>query len=82
MHQNCVRLSFYGGKSMDLMKKEVIVLNATQYQMTDTETGEINEGTSVRYAFRKYGSKQVLSFQFLALSKLALYIPSSDNVSQ
>ena len=34
---------------MDLMKKEVIVLNATQYQMTDTETGEINEGTSVRY---------------------------------
>ena len=34
---------------MDLMKKEVIVLNATQYQMTDAETGEINEGTSVRY---------------------------------
>ena len=34
---------------MDLMKKEVIVLNTTQYQMTDTETGEINEGTSVRY---------------------------------
>lgn len=37
---------------------------------------------SIEDAFHKYGSKQVLSFQFLALSKLALYIPSSDNVSQ
>lgn len=34
---------------MDLLKKEVIVLNAMQYSMTDTETGEVNEGTSVRY---------------------------------
>lgn len=34
---------------MDFLKKEVIVLNATQYSMTDTETGVINEGTSVRY---------------------------------
>ena len=31
---------------MDLLKKEVIVLNAMQYSMTDTETGEVNEGTS------------------------------------
>ena len=34
---------------MDLLKKEVIVLNAMQYSMTDTETGEVNECTSVRY---------------------------------
>ena len=34
---------------MDVLKKEVIVLNAMQYSMTDTETGEVNEGTSVRY---------------------------------
>ena len=37
---------------------------------------------SIEDAFRKYGNKQVLSFQFLALGKLALYIPSLDNVSQ
>lgn len=37
---------------------------------------------SIEDAFRKYGSKKVLSFQFLALGKLALYIPSFDDVSQ
>lgn len=36
---------------------------------------------SVEDAFRKYGTKQVLLFQYFALGKLALYIPSSDNVS-
>lgn len=34
---------------MDSIKKEVVVISATQYSMVDENTGEVNEGTSVRY---------------------------------
>lgn len=37
---------------------------------------------SIEDAFRKYGSRRVLAFQFLAFSELSLYVPSCDNVSQ
>lgn len=37
---------------------------------------------SIEDAFRMYGSKRVLSFQYLAFDKLALYISVCDNVSQ
>ena len=57
---------------MDLMKKEVIVLNAMQYQMTDTETGEVNEGTSVRYVLRN--SKKGTSWRRPALVSIILMI--------
>lgn len=35
---------------MPSFKQEVIVLSATRYSMVDKETGELFEGTSVRYA--------------------------------
>lgn len=34
---------------MPSIKQDVIVLSATRYKLVDKETGEINEGTSVRY---------------------------------
>lgn len=36
---------------MGNMKQTVIVLSAQQYSMTNDETGEVNEGTSVRYLY-------------------------------
>lgn len=35
---------------MSVLKQNVVVLSANQYSMTDRETGEINQGTSVRFA--------------------------------
>lgn len=35
---------------MSSLKQNVIVLSANQYQMVDRTTGEVSEGTSVRYA--------------------------------
>ena len=34
---------------MSAIKQHVVVLSAQQYEVTDKETGEIKDGTSVRY---------------------------------
>lgn len=35
---------------MPKIRQDIIIMNVTQYSVTDKETGEINEGTTVRYA--------------------------------